>query len=295
MTGFWPDHLLKELIDRRGMLVLGSGLSRTCTDAAKQKRMPTWRDLIFELAASLPPSDRGEIERLVDGGRMLDAAQILIDLVSGSDLKNYIRRTFLDQAIRPSNLYEAVNLIDQPIVLTLNYDRLYEMYWEQLVPETLPLDGGSAVMPLAVSRYDEADAIDHVRSERRLLMKLHGCASKPEGIVFSKSQYANAKYSYPNYFRLVSALMLTRTMLFVGCGFSGDPDVDLLLEDAAFLTQSDLPHYALLPEGQHFTRIKSIRSIYNVQVLEYDNSDGTHSGLAPRLQELAQLVNDART
>ncbi|WP_157985642.1 SIR2 family NAD-dependent protein deacylase [Microcella alkaliphila] len=187
-------------------------------------------------------------------------------------------------------MHKHINLLDQPVLMTTNYDRLYERYWEQEL--NTPLTGPKP--PLMVSTYVDNDVVDNLRSDRPLLLKLHGSVEKPRNLVLSRSQYSRAKFEYPNFFKVVSALLLTRTVLFVGCGFNGDPDIELLLEDSAFTAQSIAPHYAITPKGRHDSETRSIRKAFNVKLLEYDNEDGNHDELTARLAELSRLVDDAR-
>ena len=222
--------------------------------------------------------------------RLLDAAQILVDTLSPPLLHRGLMDIFANNTIKPSSLYESVNLIDQPVVMTTNYDRMYERFWETELNESL--SGPKA--PLMVSHYKETDVVDNLRSDRRLLLKLHGTIDKPRDLVLSRSQYSRAKYEHANFFRVVSALMLTRTMLFVGCGFNGDPDIDLLLEDSAFTAQSTAPHYALVAKGRHNSEIRSLQNAFNITLLEYDNANGDHAEMLAQMTALAQLVESNR-
>ena len=222
--------------------------------------------------------------------RLLDAAQILVDTLSPPLLHSSLIKIFANNTIKPSSLYESVNLVDQPVVMTTNYDRMYERFWETELNE--PLSGPKP--PLMVSHYKETDVVDNLRSDRRLLLKLHGTINKPRDLVLSRSQYSRARYEHANFFRVVSALMLTRTILFVGCGFNGDPDIDLLLEDSAFTAQSTAPHYALVEKGRHASEIRSLQSAFNITLLEYDNENGDHAEMLTQMAILAQLVESNR-
>lgn len=290
MSDFWPDHLVQELVHRRGIIFLGSGAARTCCSDTGV-RPPDWCGLLTELAKSLQDGVRAEFDKAIARERLLDAAQLVTDNVDFPTYQSVFHQLLNNHLIKPSALYEAVSLIDQQVVMTTNYDRLYERYWEQLLNETTADDKPPLI---GISHYDDG-LIDNLRSNRRLLLKLHGTVTDAAKLVLARSQYAKARFQYPFFFRAVSALLLTRTVLFVGCGFNGDPDIDLLLEDAAFAAQAKSPHYAILPAGKSESEVRSIKSSFNVRVLEYDiGAGGDHGALMTRLTELAELVESYR-
>lgn len=289
MNDFWPADLVQELSQRRGIVFLGAGASASCTSDAGV-RQPGWVDLLDQLAVSLTTADKAAFQDAIGKSRLLDAAQIVVDNVTPPLLNVALTRIFANSTIRPSALYESLNLIDQPVVMTTNYDRMYERFWEILVNAS----GDEPMDSLVVRNYTDTDVVDYLRSDRRLLLKLHGSIEKPNDLVLSRSQYSRAKYEQANYFRIVSALMLTRTMLFVGCGFNGDPDIDLLLEDSAFTAQSTAPHYALVARGRHSSEIRSLKSAFNITLLEYDNVAGDHAEMLIQLNSLASLVDSNR-
>jgi hypothetical protein len=289
MTGFWPADLVEALSERRGVVFLGAGASASCVSDGGV-RQPAWDALLTDLSAQLREQDLEAFDEALGRSRLLDAAQIIVDAVSPPLLYSRLLALFGNNSIKPSSLYNSINLIDQPVVMTTNYDRMFERFWETDLDE--PLTGPKP--PLMVSNYLDNDVVDNLRSNRRLLLKLHGTVEKPRDIVLSRSQYSKAKYEHANFFRVVSALMLTRTVLFIGCGFNGDPDIDLLLEDSAFAAQSSAPHYALVAKGRHGSEIKSLKTAFNIELLEYDNEDGSHREMLTQVEELARLVEANR-
>lgn len=254
-------ELQNELMHKRGMLVLGAGVPMSC-NSGSETDFPSWNKLLYKLAGKLQGGDLTAFESAMNNSRLLDAAQIIVDQVSKSQLHQILLDVFNHRNNEPSELYSSIGLIDQPVVLTTNYDRMLEVFWD-----SLPNNGGGHLM---VSRHSDNDIVDHLRSGRNVLVKLHGSIDKVNEIVLSRSQYARARTGNSEFYKVISALMLTRTMLFIGCGFNGDPDIDLLLEDSAFTARSDYPHFALLPSGRHSSEINAIRNSYNIKILEYD-------------------------
>lgn len=284
----WPDELVRELADKRGLIQLGAGASRSCK-AADGTRMPDWKGLLQELGASLTGPDKGVFDWFIESSRLLDAAELISHSISAQKRHQILIKVFDNPRIKPSDLYDCINLIDQPVVLTTNYDRLYENYWQELRAED-----DSDINPLIVSDPSTKSIIDHMRAGRRLLVKVHGTITDVHNLVLSRSSYAKSRTEHAEFYRVVSALMLTRTMLFIGCGFNGDPDIDLLLEDAAFTAKSEYPHYAVLPRGRHESEKQALRNAYNIVVLEYTPSDDSHNELLTSLKDLADRVEQLR-
>lgn len=292
MTVNWPADLVETLAERRGIIFLGAGASSTSSTQSGVK-LPTWRCLLQTLASDLSCTERQRFDALLNSGQFPQAAQLIVDYREQIEFQEEMRGIFDDTRYRPSPLYEIVNLLDQPIVMTTNYDRFYERYWEALANDRSEREEETS--PLIKKTYKDIGSVDAIRRKSRILFKIHGCVSAPETIVLSKSQYNHAKYQYKNFFDVISALILTRTVLFIGVGFNGDPDVDLLLEDAAFTAQSNSPHYALIPSGRHPSELKSLRSLANIKCLEYDlPTADDHDAALDALHELQQAVQEHR-
>jgi SIR2-like protein len=281
MADFWPRSLVRELAERRGIIFLGAGASRTC-QAPNGRSIPGWIDMLASFRDKLKPQDQAAFDDKMGRERLLEAAQIVVDGTPPGDFDWHMRELVEIPGLEPSQLHECVNEIDQSVVMTTNYDSLYEKYWNKLAATS----ASGLDRPFAVTRFFDDDAVNHLRSNRRLIMKLHGTIEKTNQIVLSRSQYFQAKQSFPGFYSVVDALILTRTVLFIGCGFSGDPDIDLTLENAVIAAPSAYPHYALVRRGRHPSEVDSIRKTFNIVLLEYDE----HEEVVDRLQELRDLV-----
>jgi len=290
----WPDDLVRILAQRQGAIFIGSGAAASCSprsDAHVQDKFPTWHELVIDLASkcNLSEEDKNHVETLLERHAYPLAAQVIVDEIDRSEFGGLIRRNFDRRDLQPSDIYEQINLLDQPIVMTTNYDRMYERYWDELAPAASDPDGG------LITRNYMQEAASHVRSPSRVLLKLHGCVSDADNVILSKSQYHRARHDHANFFRIVGALLLTRPTLFIGCGFMGDPDLEFLLEDATFMTDPGNPHYALVPRGRHQSETKALRSTANVQLIEYDQlNENDHSAVQSLLAALVSRVDGAR-
>lgn len=289
----WPEPLVESLVDRRAIIFIGSGAS-SGSESVRQESLPDWKKLLNMLAEKLTSGDRVAYDRLMSSNKYTQAAQVIVDSTENAAIRRAMIQIFDNSAIIPGPIYEYINLLDQPVVMTTNYDKLYERYWDQLAAEQAKR-GGERTSPLVVRDYTQDGIVASLRERSRLYLKLHGCVSRPENLVLSRSQYYEAKYRYKNFFDVVSALVLTRTVFFVGLGFGGDPDIDSILDDAAFIAGSDQPHYALIPSGRHPSEIRSLRSLSNVQAIEYDVIEpDNHSNALQAMEHLVTQVTDRR-
>ncbi|MBD8059526.1 SIR2 family protein [Cellulomonas sp. JH27-2] len=98
-------------------------------------------------------------------------------------------------------------------MITTNHDDLYEALCCQ----------GAATEGYNVCRYYEDHVVNDLRSDRRLISKVHGCIADPSCIILTREQYLTARRDHPSFYSVLDALMLTNTLLFVGCSMDSDP------------------------------------------------------------------------
>lgn len=283
MTVTWPQSLLTEVAERRCILVLGAGASASSKNADGLSP-PNWETFLGNgIALINDGDDRAAALELLTQGDALDAAQILADSLGPADFAMFIRRELEDPCFLPSELHELVLSIDPKVVITTNYDRIYE---------SLAL-AGSAEAGYNVCRYYDSHLVNDLRSNRRLIVKAHGCVSNPQRVVFTRRQYFNARRDFPQFFAAVDALFLTNTLLFIGSGFSGDPDIELLLQNSYISAPSDHSHYALVEGGRHPSVRKAIEDTHNIRFLEYNPRH--HEEVLVALRHLADDVSAYRS
>ena len=286
MSSIWPQEVVNSIAEKQAILFLGSGVSAGCMSSSG-KRMPTWNNLLTELLELVNSKDlQTEAKNYLDNGNLLTAAEIIEKNVLRYDLNTKISSSFADNTISPGEVHEIINQLDTKIVLTTNYDRLYERYWESIADKKN--------LPLTTIYHTDQKPINKLRESSRSIIKIHGCVNDVENIVLTRSSYNKAKYKYSRFFKIVSALMLTRPVLFLGCGFSGDPDIDLLLEEIADIGNYGHPNYALVPEGKSQTEKDILERVYNIKLIEYENPSGNHENFATMLKDLLDEVEAIR-
>lgn len=228
----WPDALATELAARRVIIFLGSGASAGSLSQDDTKRPPDWNAFLKNMIALLPKDDnKAIIEDLMKKEKYLEAAEIIHYDMPKADFSAFLRKELDIPRYKPSKIHEAVLELDPKIVVTTNYDTIYDNYCIQ----------GQASEGYHVIKYYNDNLITDLRSPVRLIIKAHGCVTDSARIILSKSQYFNAKKNFPNFYKTLDSLFLTNTILFLGYSLN-DPDIQLVLENVNITAPSPHPH-----------------------------------------------------
>ncbi|WP_292085631.1 MULTISPECIES: SIR2 family protein [unclassified Brevundimonas] len=276
---FWPDSLAREIADRRVLIFIGAGLSKSACPT-----LPTWPTLLTTLSERLgKQKDKILIKSLIKKGELLDAAQIIRDGVDGAVLSTDIRNKFQIRPTPYNDIYKHLLLLDPKTIVTTNYDEFVERNFEHF-------SGGTEAH--SIVRHDGTHLLNDLRSPIRNIVKIHGCVSNPHDVVLDRTSYFEARKKNPSLFSLVSALMTVNTVLFLGYSVS-DPDIRIILENINLVSKAENSHYALVSKFDHSSIKGALTSTYNIKYLEYP--DGQH-GLVPGLiKELAESVEAIRS
>lgn len=234
----WPAALVAELAARRCVLVIGSGLSATSTNATGHCP-PTWSGLIKALASAASTSEaKRRLDELIDAGNYPGAAEELRACADRQSLALEFRRLLLDPKFEPSQAHRDLMSIDQNVVISLNYDKIYDNLCLSLAGDDY----------MVISNNDAAAFARAIRGPARIILKMHGSVDDADSAVFSSSDYHALRSARDQLFNVLNALFLTRTVLFIGCGFNGDPDVEYILTESGLAVKDGFPHYALIPD-----------------------------------------------
>jgi hypothetical protein len=278
----WPQALLTEVAERRCVVVLGAGASASSSNP-DGLHPRDWKGFLEAGIHSIGnDDDRVAAQELLDSGAVLDAAQIVADALGPADFARFIRQELGDPGFQPSELHEQVLRIDPKIVITTNYDRIYESLATR----------GAAAAGYNVCRYHDTHLVNDLRSDRRLIVKAHGCVSDPAHIVLTRRQYFAARRDHPQFFAALDAIFLTSTLLFIGSGFNGDPDIELLLQNVNISAPSTHTHFAVVEAGRHVSVRRAMEETHNVTFLEYEA--GHHGQVIDALRRLADDVEAYR-
>ncbi len=278
----WPEALVAELASRRCIVFLGSGASAQSLSRDGKRRPPTWKQLLQKLCNRVPGSEAKKVaQSMINKGAFLDAAEVIVSQIPRGDLTKILRDEFKKPRFGPSPIHQAVLQIDPKVVITTNFDQVYENYCSH----------GDAAEGYNVCRYDETHLVTDLRSPIRLIVKAHGCISDVSNIILTKSGYFGARQKHSDFYKVLDSLFLTHTLFFVGYSLK-DPDIQLVLENANIAAPSDHPHYALVPRFPHDSIRVACSMSYNIEFIEY--SSGSHRFVTQVLGELADQVTAFR-
>lgn len=276
----WPKSLVTEIARRRCILFLGAGVAAAAINT-EGKSPQEWKEFLRAAVDLIhAPQIKTDINKLIDQNRLLLALQVINDEADPGDYRTLLNTNFNDATFEPSELHKVIFNLDSRLVITTNFDKIYEKHCLTASTE------GFKVIP-----YYSDSLGDEIRSDTRLIIKAHGSIDEITRMVFTKAQYHVAKEKHASFYAILKALLLTNTCVFIGCGMD-DPDVLLLLEEVRVTANPNRPHYALLREGSHTSFVKKdLASAYNVRSLEYGPN---HADLVTDLQELQAQIESIR-
>lgn len=279
MSDILPDNLVEELAYRRCLIFLGSGISATAKNDDGESP-DTWGAFLDNVKSKMKnPSgdDKKFVEDMLKKQNYLLALQAIADLCDSGEYSNYLKSQYLRGKYKPSKVHELIKDLDSKIVVTTNFDKLYEGLCHE--PEYITFD-----------YTDTRSIIGSIKAPENIIIKAHGSIDDTEKLIFTAKQYYQAQEKYPEFYHLMTALFLTHTVVFFGYSLN-DPDINLLLQFLHNTANSSCPHYMIDKKGNKPQLVKHWKDTYNVSLLEYGDD---YSCLESSLEELRDLVVDLR-
>lgn len=276
----WPSNIVEELAYRRCILFLGSGISATSKNDAGESP-EVWSEFLNNVKNKVKnPSneDKQFIEDMLSQKNYLLALQAIADLCDPGEYNAYLKDKFLRSGFKPSEVHKIIKELDSKIIVTTNFDKIYESICNE--PEYVTLE-----------YTDTRSIIASIKAPESIIIKAHGSIDDTEKIIFTAKQYYNAQQKFPEFYHLLSALFLTHTVVFLGYSLN-DPDINLLLQFQCNTANSTCPHYLITGEGNSVQIKKHWKETYNVSVLECGIS---FESLQENLGELRDKVIQLRT
>lgn len=206
MSEVWPANLIEELAYRRCVIFIGSGVSATAKNGEGQSP-ETWSVFLNNIKSLMKhPSAQDEefVEKMLAENNYLLALQTIYDLCDPGEYSNYLKEMYLRKGYAPSNVHKLIKDLDSKIVITTNFDKLYE-------------NACSDLQGCMTFDYTQTKSIiGCIKSPESIIIKAHGSIDDTEKIVFTAQQYYRAQEEYPEFYRLLSSLFLTHTIVFLG-------------------------------------------------------------------------------
>ena len=280
----WPRELIEDIAKRNCVLYLGSGIS-----AASQnddgKSPSTWHQFlsdILDIRQDKLKECKEIIKQLLEKENFLIACEIIVRHLGERDFGELAADEFRRPGYHPNKLHEIIFSLDSRLVITPNIDKIYDQY-------ATAQSSGTVI----IKTYRD-DIARYLRSPDYLIIKAHGTIDDTDHIVFTHSQYSRVRNDNAAFYRILDALLLTHTFIFLGCGLS-DPDIQLVLENLNFSFPGCRPHYMVISSNNLSNdELNCIANNRNIEFLQYENPDKTHSQLLDSLQELDCFVAEKR-
>lgn len=286
-----PDDLIDKVKEGKVVPFIGAGISMGVRlrvgehDKNRLGRMPSYKDLLLQLI------DRAERNNLFKGkyvgakeaalsyinaGDMMKAADVLEKPIDTNLRYKYLRQILNYLSAEPSLVHELLNILDFPLILTSNYDRLLESALEP-TPEVL-------------THEDAVSMLELLKEGGQFVVKVHGDVTRPQTIALGWSSYQNIHLAdNPKSSALKDFLTQTftqKTVLFLGCSMAGGEYTEYLSKIIETYKNKPGPHYALIPEGS-LTEEREAEWLerFGVHMVEYE-PDETYSHIWEFLSQL---------
>jgi hypothetical protein len=269
--------LAEYVITGRPLLLFGAGPSA-------ELGFPTWRQLAERLSLRLPPDSataRG-VTREISAGRIPRALGLIQAAIGREKLIDGIESALTE--VNPAQIgtcYSLLAALPFSGYITTNFDTLFPRH---LAARSI------AVTTLGNSRSHLASVdFDHLRT----LVTIHGDLKGEEDLlVLTEADYLRVIQS-PSFLYLrtfLSSHVLSRRLLVVGYSLQ-DPDVRVILSEAARILRRQVPIYAIIADAKQ-SDIEEWELTYNVRVFTYSNADGVHGELRRILSIIKEYSGD---
>lgn len=161
----WPPVLVDDIARRRVVLFLGAGISMNSTNTAGD-RPKSWLQFL-ETAVSLL-TDKNDItvsKKLIRQKDLLTACEVIKGSLGTDEFVDLVEKEFLTPAFRAADIHTEIFKLDSRIVLTPNFDKIYETYVIKVSEGTVK-----------VKNYYDDDIAKVIRGRRtdRTIIKIHG-------------------------------------------------------------------------------------------------------------------------
>lgn len=279
----WPSSLIKDIARRNCVLYLGSGVSHNSQNANGEHPM-TWVEFLNNSTnnTDLSNKQKKEISNKIKVSDYLMACELYRRYVGREAFNEIVKDAYQKPKYKEADIHQQIFKLDSRIVVTPNFDRIYDTYASSESKSTI-----------VTKHYYDTDIANFIRDSDRIILKIHGCISKPDRMIFSQVDYAKARNKYSGFYQILNALIITQTFVFLGAGLN-DPDIRLLLENYSFQYEWSRKHFFVIPNKQLTdTERKIYEESLNISFILYDSSNN-HKELTDSLRDLVEKVEISR-
>jgi len=266
LAAAWPEHLIERIAANDFVLLVGAGVSRACSNS-RGEQPPSWDKLLEKLILKFTSgAARKAAQAALEARDFLGAAELVRSKVRAAGLDHDYMKLIAaetdggpkaDSQFQPVALHETLLRLDPGIIVTTNYDRIFER---------------ASNHGYSVHSFDSKDLGFDLRQGTPVLVKIHGGVDHSPQLILTRSDYSRLRREGARALEALQALLLTRMVLFVGYSFS-DPDIHLLLENVLGATGDPPSHYILTGSGTP-THVREVyRYSYGTSLIEFKAGD----------------------
>jgi hypothetical protein len=286
-TPVWPDALVDRVAADDCVVFVGAGVSANSENLAGENP-PRWKSLLEDLISQFATTNTAarKAKAYLRNGDYLGAAEYLAHLCE----KNGRRADFRERIVtvtdgstdgsdpfQGNDLHARLGDLNPRIIVTTNYDKILERHFQN---------------GYRVKQFTDTDIAATIRRGRSVLLKLHGTMDASGSTILTRTDFARLRKDGAHALETLGALLLTRTVLFIGYSLD-DPDLRLLLENL-FGAQGQQPgHYLLTSSSVEDADREVFKTVYGVELLTYQGDH--YAATRDSLTELVAAVENQRT
>lgn len=202
---------------------IGAGISKNINGTA----YPLWKEFLQEIANGELLSEEAEkFDQLIKENRYEQAAGFLQESLGNVLFRDEVKRIFGVEQLNGVQFPETVRLITELFhgnIFTTNIDRVLETAFEELEQRKI-----QTLIPQM--QIDQAN--QSIDGNTFCLIKLHGDVNEFTSWVLTEEQYDSVYGKNPGdttlFVSTLERLMISRKLLFIGCGLAQDRTYDVL-------------------------------------------------------------------
>lgn len=229
---------------------IGAGASRTYTDESRGitiNGLPSASEMVTALAAS---------KSYLNPAMPFDEAMGMIKKAEGNtELVQCLLDQINNPAVEPLPAHELLSQLPFSAFLTTNYDCLLEKALERQHKRSWAI-------------VEDEDVSRWRFSQQLPIIKIHGCATRPNTLVAAKEDYKPLATSKPIVSALLTALLSNKTVLFLGFSLE-DEDFRSLYDQIKDILKDNMPRsYAVCYGSSQYST--AFWGDKGVQIIEAD-------------------------
>jgi hypothetical protein len=270
-----PASLVRHLKAGRCALFVGAGLSAGAG-------LPGWIQLleilVNEVQSEDPSAATGpELRKLLGAGKLLEVADHCRQRLGERRYQELLGEQLRGGSGAVPLNHSIITQLPFSAIVTTNYDKLLERAYTLIRGD----------LPKVVTARDRESLGSLLFNGGFFILKAHGDIDDAESLVLTSRDYREIIHANPAFDALFSALLMTRSILFVGYSLA-DPDFRLLMDRQLSAFGENIPErYAVMADvGPVESDV--LKRAANIKVLPY--AAGQHAEVTAFLQALLQRV-----